>query len=137
MKKLDIASIVQVRLDETQYFAEKHEKKQIVIHHTVSGPSVFLLVFTASENIKSSLYKAVKMATPMQTGLVFNAHFAVASEFVNAAVHLFSLPVHPSSSVATTSSPQTPIRLSLVSRPSLNLLFLYWGSVVACVWLAC
>lgn len=38
MKKLDITSIVQERLDETQYFAEKHEKKQIVIHHTVSGP---------------------------------------------------------------------------------------------------
>jgi N-acetyl-anhydromuramyl-L-alanine amidase AmpD len=38
MKKLDITSIVQSRLDETQYFAEKHEKKQIVIHHTVSGP---------------------------------------------------------------------------------------------------
>ena len=38
MKKLDIASIVQVRLDETQYYAEKQEKKQIVIHHTVSGP---------------------------------------------------------------------------------------------------
>lgn len=37
MKKLDINSIVQVRLPETQYFAEKHEKKQIVIHHTVSN----------------------------------------------------------------------------------------------------
>jgi N-acetyl-anhydromuramyl-L-alanine amidase AmpD len=38
MKKLDITSIVQSRLDETQHFAEKQEKKQIVIHHTVSGP---------------------------------------------------------------------------------------------------
>jgi N-acetyl-anhydromuramyl-L-alanine amidase AmpD len=38
MKKLDITSIVQTRLDETQYYAEKWEKKQIVIHHTVSGP---------------------------------------------------------------------------------------------------
>lgn len=38
MKKLDITTIVQTRLDETQYYAEKMEKKQIVIHHTVSGP---------------------------------------------------------------------------------------------------
>ena len=67
------------------------------------------------------------MAPLIQTGLVFSVHYAVASEFVNAAVHLFSLPVHPSSSVATTSSPQTPIRLSLVSRPSLNLLFYIGG----------
>jgi N-acetyl-anhydromuramyl-L-alanine amidase AmpD len=39
MKKLDITTIVQTRLDETQYYAEKMEKKQIVIHHTVSGPN--------------------------------------------------------------------------------------------------
>lgn len=38
MKKLEISTIVQMRLDEKQYFAEKFEKKQIVIHHTVSGP---------------------------------------------------------------------------------------------------
>jgi N-acetyl-anhydromuramyl-L-alanine amidase AmpD len=38
MKKLDITKIVQTRLDETQYYAEKVEKKQLVIHHTVSGP---------------------------------------------------------------------------------------------------
>jgi N-acetyl-anhydromuramyl-L-alanine amidase AmpD len=38
MKKLDITTIVQSRLDESQYYAEKFEKKQIVIHHTVSSP---------------------------------------------------------------------------------------------------
>lgn len=39
ISKLDIASIVQVRLPETQYYPETHPKKQIVLHHTVSGPS--------------------------------------------------------------------------------------------------
>lgn len=39
MKKLDINSIIQVRLPDTQYYPEKHEKKQIVLHHTVSGPN--------------------------------------------------------------------------------------------------
>jgi N-acetyl-anhydromuramyl-L-alanine amidase AmpD len=37
MKKLDIKKIVQTRLVESQYYGEKQEKKQIVIHHTVSG----------------------------------------------------------------------------------------------------
>jgi N-acetyl-anhydromuramyl-L-alanine amidase AmpD len=38
MKKLDLKSIIQTRLDDTQYYLEKSEKKQIVLHHTVSGP---------------------------------------------------------------------------------------------------
>ena len=38
MKKLDLTSIIQTRLDENQYFNEKWDKKQIVLHHTVSGP---------------------------------------------------------------------------------------------------
>ena len=39
MKKLDTSSIIQNRLDSTQFYAEKCPKKQIVLHHTVSGPS--------------------------------------------------------------------------------------------------
>jgi N-acetyl-anhydromuramyl-L-alanine amidase AmpD len=38
MKKLDLTSIIQTRLDENQYYSEKCDKKQIVLHHTVSGP---------------------------------------------------------------------------------------------------
>ncbi len=34
---LDISQIDQNRLDQQQYFREKHPKKQIVLHHTVSG----------------------------------------------------------------------------------------------------
>jgi N-acetyl-anhydromuramyl-L-alanine amidase AmpD len=37
MKKLDINSIIQARLPATQFYAEKHDKKQIVLHHTVSN----------------------------------------------------------------------------------------------------
>ncbi len=35
--KLDTSKIVQIRLKETQFFAEEHPKKQIVLHHTVSN----------------------------------------------------------------------------------------------------
>lgn len=37
--KLETSKIVQVRLKEDQYYPEEHTKKQIVLHHTVSGPS--------------------------------------------------------------------------------------------------
>lgn len=37
--KLETSKIVQVRLKEDQYYPEEFTKKQIVLHHTVSGPS--------------------------------------------------------------------------------------------------
>jgi N-acetyl-anhydromuramyl-L-alanine amidase AmpD len=38
LQKLDIKKIVQVKFPESQYYKEEQTKKQIVIHHTVSGP---------------------------------------------------------------------------------------------------
>lgn len=38
LQKLDIKKIVQVKFPESQYYKEEVAKKQIVIHHTVSGP---------------------------------------------------------------------------------------------------
>lgn len=38
LKKLDTSKILQVKFPESQYYKEETEKKQIVIHHTVSGP---------------------------------------------------------------------------------------------------
>ncbi len=38
-QKLDIKKIVQVKFPESQYYKEEQLKKQIVIHHTVSGPN--------------------------------------------------------------------------------------------------
>ncbi len=35
--KLDTSKIIQVRLNENQYYQEEHLKKQIVLHHTVSN----------------------------------------------------------------------------------------------------
>ena len=35
--KLDTSKILQVKFPETQYYKEEHPKKQVVIHHTVSG----------------------------------------------------------------------------------------------------
>lgn len=40
MKKLDINSITQVWLPETQYYQEKQRKNQIVLHHTAGSSSV-------------------------------------------------------------------------------------------------
>lgn len=37
--KLDIKTIVQLKFPESQYYKEDQAKKQIVIHHTVSGPN--------------------------------------------------------------------------------------------------
>ncbi len=36
--KLDLKKIVQVKFPESQYYKEDQTKKQIIIHHTVSGP---------------------------------------------------------------------------------------------------
>lgn len=36
--KLDIKRIVQIKFPESQFYKEEQAKKQIVIHHTVSGP---------------------------------------------------------------------------------------------------
>lgn len=38
LTKLDIKKIVQLKFPENQYMREEQVKKQIVIHHTVSGP---------------------------------------------------------------------------------------------------
>lgn len=38
-QKLDIKNIIQVKFPESQYYKEDQVKKQIVIHHTVSGPN--------------------------------------------------------------------------------------------------
>ncbi|MBK9477677.1 MAG: N-acetylmuramoyl-L-alanine amidase [Bacteroidetes bacterium] len=38
LAKLDLKKIVQVKFPDAQYFKEEQVKKQIVIHHTVSGP---------------------------------------------------------------------------------------------------
>lgn len=37
MNKLETKNIVQVRLKPDQFYAQRYDKKQIVIHHTVSG----------------------------------------------------------------------------------------------------
>lgn len=38
LTKLDVKKIVQVKFPESQFYKEAQTKKQIVIHHTVSGP---------------------------------------------------------------------------------------------------
>ena len=40
LKKLNLKEIISVPLPENQYIREAHDKKQIVIHHTVSGQGV-------------------------------------------------------------------------------------------------
>jgi N-acetyl-anhydromuramyl-L-alanine amidase AmpD len=38
MEELDLSTLVQVDFPEDQYYKEETDKKQIVLHHTVSGP---------------------------------------------------------------------------------------------------
>lgn len=38
-QKLDVKKIIQLKFPESQFYKEEQLKKQIVIHHTVSGPS--------------------------------------------------------------------------------------------------
>ncbi len=38
VSKLDLSKIIQVKFSESQYYKEEQIKKQIVLHHTVSGP---------------------------------------------------------------------------------------------------
>lgn len=40
LEKLDLKKIIQVNFPENQYFREQTDKKQIVLHHTVSGQGV-------------------------------------------------------------------------------------------------
>ena len=75
------------------------------------GKSVFLLVFTASEKhsckgIQARHSQLCLPAFKVVTGPCIYRSLAVASEFSNAAVHLFSSPVHPASSVAALCHPR-------------------------------
>jgi len=40
IEQLDLSTLIQVNFPENQYYKEETDKNQVVIHHTVSGPSV-------------------------------------------------------------------------------------------------
>jgi N-acetyl-anhydromuramyl-L-alanine amidase AmpD len=58
MSKLDISKIVQARLKPNQFFAQRFDKKQIVLHHTVSGAK--------AENVQADWNR-----TPARIGTAF------------------------------------------------------------------